>query len=110
MGLCLVFLLLLVMFLSSVVFITIATPVLVRLIIEVGVFPIHFGIIMIVSLMNGEITPPFGMVLFVITRVCELPFIDLVKGVTLYIIPFIILIIILIIFPSIVLFLPNLLL
>jgi len=110
MGLCLVFLLLLGMFLSSIVSITIATPVLVPLIMEVGGDPLLFGIIMIVALMIGEITPPFGMVLFAITRVGDLPFIDLVKGVTPYIIPIIILIIILIIFPSIVLFLPNLLL
>ncbi|WP_339226971.1 TRAP transporter large permease [Oceanobacillus sp. FSL K6-2867] len=108
MGLCLVFLLLLGMFLSSIVSITIATPVLVPLIMEVGGDPLHFGIIMIVALMIGEITPPFGMVLFAITRVGNIPFIELVRGVVPYIIPILILIVILIIFPSLVTFLPDL--
>lgn len=108
MGLCLAFLLLLGMFLSSIVSITIATPVLVPLIMEVGGDPLHFGIIMIVALMIGEITPPFGMVLFAITRVGNIPFIELVRGVVPYIIPILILIVILIIFPSLVTFLPDL--
>ncbi|WP_249870506.1 TRAP transporter large permease [Oceanobacillus saliphilus] len=108
MGLCLVFLLLLGMFLSSIVSIAIATPVLVPLIMEVGGDPMHFGIIMIVALMIGEITPPFGMVLFAITRVGNLPYIELVRGVVPYIIPIMVLLVILIIFPSLVTFLPNL--
>lgn len=107
MGLCIVFLLLLGMFLSSIVSITIATPVLVPLIIAVGGDPLHFGIIMIVTLMMGEITPPFGMVLFAITRVGEIKFVELVRGVTPYLIPIFILLIILIIFPQIVTFLPE---
>lgn len=109
MGLCLIFLLILGMFLSSIVSILIATPVLVPLIIAVGGDPLHFGIIMIVALMMGEVTPPFGMVLFAITRVADIPFVDLVKGVLPYLIPIFILLVILIIFPSIVMFLPNLL-
>ncbi|MUK87641.1 TRAP transporter large permease subunit [Ornithinibacillus sp. L9] len=108
MGLCLIFLLILGMFLSSIVSITIATPVLVPLVLEVGGDPLHFGIIMIVALMIGEITPPFGMVLFAITRVGDIPFIDLVRGVVPYIIPVFILLIILIIFPALVTVLPTL--
>lgn len=107
MLLCIAFLLFLGMFLSSIVSITIATPVLVPLVIAVGGDPLHFGIIMIVTLMMGELTPPFGMVLFTITRVGEIPFIELVRGVTPYLIPIFILIIILVIFPQIVMFLPE---
>ncbi|UTR12728.1 TRAP transporter large permease [Evansella sp. LMS18] len=109
MGLCLLFLLFLGMFLSSIVSITIATPVLIPLVMEVGGDPLHFGIIMILALMMGEVTPPFGMVLFAITRVGKIPFIDLVRGVVPYLIPIFILLVILIAFPQIVLFLPKLL-
>ena len=109
MGFCLIFLLFLGMFLSSIVSITIATPVLVPLVMAVGGDPLHFGIIMIVALMMGEVTPPFGMVLFAITRVGEIQFIDLVKGVVPYLIPIFILLVLLIVFPQIVLFLPQLL-
>ena len=39
--------------------------------------PVHFGVIMIMVLVIGEATPPFGMVLFVMTRIAQVPF-DLV--------------------------------
>ncbi len=109
MAFCLVFLLFLGMFLSSIVSITIATPVLVPLIMAIGGDPLHFGIIMIVALMMGEVTPPFGMVLFAITRVGEISFVELIRGVTPYLIPIFILLVILIVFPQLVLFLPQLL-
>lgn len=109
MALVLIFLLFLGMFLSSVVSITIATPVLIPLIMEVGGDPLHFGIIMIVALMMGEVTPPFGMVLFAVSRVGEIQYIELVRGVLPYLIPIFILLVILIAFPQIILFLPQLL-
>lgn len=108
MGLSIIFLLVLGMFLSSIVSIAIATPVLVPLILEVGGDPLHFGIVMIVTLMIGEVSPPFGMVLFAITRVGDIPFIELVKGVVPYIIPIFIIVILLVIFPALVVYLPNL--
>lgn len=108
MGLSIIFLLILGMFLSSIVSIAIATPVLVPLILEVGGDPLHFGIVMIVTLMIGEVSPPFGMVLFAITRVGDIEFIELVKGVVPYIIPIFIIVILLVIFPALVVYLPNL--
>ncbi|MCG8561388.1 MAG: TRAP transporter large permease subunit, partial [Hyphomicrobiales bacterium] len=36
--------------------------------------PVHFGVIMIMLLVIGEATPPFGMVLFVMTRIANVPF------------------------------------
>ncbi|MDQ3458940.1 MAG: TRAP transporter large permease subunit, partial [Deinococcota bacterium] len=70
--------------------------------------PLHFGIIMIITLMMGEITPPFGMVLFAITRVANIAFADLVRGVTPYLIPILVLLVILVIFPQLVTALPGL--
>jgi tripartite ATP-independent transporter DctM subunit len=108
MGLCIVFLLFLGMFLSSIVSILIATPVLVPLVVAAGGDPHHIGIIMIITLMMGEITPPFGMVLFAITRVANIAFADLVRGVTPYLIPILVLLVILVIFPQLVTALPGL--
>ncbi|WP_096200766.1 TRAP transporter large permease [Bacillus sp. FJAT-45350] len=107
MGLLVIFLLLMGMFLSTIVCIAIATPVLVPLVIAIGGDPLHFGIIMVVTLIIGELTPPVGMVLFAITRVGNIKYAELVRGVTPYLVPLLAIVGLLILFPQLVTFLPN---
>jgi C4-dicarboxylate transporter, DctM subunit len=52
-------------FMDTVAAIIILTPILLPVAIEIGINPIHFGIIMIVNLAIGFITPPLGVNLFV---------------------------------------------
>ncbi|WLD94540.1 TRAP transporter large permease [Alkalihalobacillus sp. AL-G] len=103
-----VFLLFMGCFMSALVTITIATPVLVPIVIEAGGDPLHFGIVMLLALMVGELTPPFGMVLFAIMKVSGISFDRLVKAVFPFLIPVIAVIILAVIFPEMVTFLPNL--
>jgi tripartite ATP-independent transporter DctM subunit len=109
MALIILFLLFMGCFMSSIVSINIATPVLVPIVIAAGGDPLHFGIIMILTLMIGELTPPFGMVLFAITRISEISFEELVRGVLPFIAPVVVVVILTLIFPQIATFLPNLL-
>ncbi|WP_298052802.1 TRAP transporter large permease subunit [uncultured Paenalcaligenes sp.] len=51
--------------------IVIITPVLLPLAISVGVDPIHFGVIMVVGLAIGFITPPVGVNLFVASGIAK---------------------------------------
>jgi TRAP-type C4-dicarboxylate transport system permease large subunit len=67
-------------FMSTVVSITILTPLLVPLIKQVGIDPIHFGVVMCLNLTLGNITPPFGMVLYVLCKISKLSFPDVVNG------------------------------
>jgi TRAP-type C4-dicarboxylate transport system permease large subunit len=53
--------------------ILILTPILLPVVVSVGVDPVHFGMIMIVNLGIGLITPPVGTVLFVGSAVGKLP-------------------------------------
>lgn len=53
--------------------IVITTPILLPVVMEVGVDPVHFGIIMMLNLGIGLITPPVGSVLFVGAAVANLP-------------------------------------
>jgi tripartite ATP-independent transporter DctM subunit len=94
-------------FMSTSVAINILTPVLVPLVVAAGVDPLYFGIIMIVVLMIGQLTPPFGMVLFAILGICDIPFNRLVKSVMLFTIPIVISLILMLIFPRLVTFLPG---
>jgi len=96
-------------FMSAAVTINILTPVFVPIVKAAGVDPIFFGIIMILTLMIGELTPPFGMVLFALKGICDLPFDRIVKSVLKFIVPVLAVIVLLLIFPNLVLFLPNML-
>lgn len=73
-ALVMVFLLAIGCFMAVAVAINILTPILVPIMILYGFDPVHFGIVMIMLLVIGEATPPFGMVLYVVTGISERPF------------------------------------
>jgi tripartite ATP-independent transporter DctM subunit len=60
--------------------ILIMTPILMPVIVSIGVDPVHFGMIMMVNLGMGLITPPVGGVLFVGAAVAKLPIETVVKA------------------------------
>ena len=72
-------------FLETIAAITILTPILVPLALSFGFDLTHFGIIMILNLMIGLLTPPLGMVLYVLSSVSEVPFERIVKATTPYV-------------------------
>jgi len=89
--------------------ILILTPILAPHVMSVGVDPVHFGVIMILTLMVGLITPPVGMVLYILQKVSQVPFEKIVKAVLPFFIPIFVTIVILILFPQITLAIPNML-
>ncbi|MCG8531422.1 MAG: TRAP transporter large permease subunit, partial [Desulfovibrionales bacterium] len=104
------FLLLVGCFMETIAAITILTPVLMPITMAMGIDPVHFGIIMILNLMIGLLTPPIGMVLYVLSTVSDVPFEKISKAITPYLILLIIVLYIFTFVPEIVLFLPKLLL
>lgn len=87
----------------------ILVPILLPAVMAYGVNPIHFGVIVIFNLMIGILTPPMGTALFVVARVGNIQFKTLVKGVIPFLIPLLITLVLLNVFPEITLFLPRLL-
>ncbi len=61
------------LFMEALAAIVILTPILLPLVTAVGVDPIHFGIIMVVNLAIGFITPPVGVNLFVASSIARVP-------------------------------------
>jgi len=61
--------------------IVITTPILLPVVMEVGVDPVHFGIVMMLNLGIGLVTPPVGSVLFVSSAVGGLPIEKAVKSI-----------------------------
>lgn len=90
--------------------ILILTPILLPIAQTYGIDPIHFGILMTLTLTLGLLTPPVGMVLYALTRVTGLSFGDLVKVSLPYVWLTLAVIVILIFLPGLINFLPDLLL
>ena len=87
----------------------ILVPILLPAVMAYGINPIHFGVVVIFNLMIGILTPPMGTALFVVARVGNMKFKTLMKGVLPFLIPLIITLILLNVFPQITLTLPRLL-
>ncbi len=96
-------------FMETIAAITILVPVLLPIAIKLGIDPVHFGLVMVLNLMIGLLTPPVGMVLFVLAKVSRLGFEETVKAVLPWMVPLFATLIIITFFPSVVLWLPKLL-
>lgn len=84
-------------------------PILAPLMAQLGVDPIHFGIVMIVNLNIGLITPPLGVCLFAACGVCDTNVERISKAIIPFLIWEIIVLFMITYFPQTVLFLPRLL-
>ena len=104
------FLLIVGMFMETNAAIIILTPIIMPLALAVGRNPIHLGIIMVLNLMIGLLTPPIGMCLYAVARVSEISIDRMVRAIVPFYLPLIIALVLVTLFPQIALFLPNLLL
>ena len=95
-------------FLETIAAITILTPVLLPIAVQVGVDPVQFGLIMVLNLMIGLLTPPVGMVLYVLTRVANISFRAMRARLRPFIIPLVMVLALITFVPFITLWLPTL--
>lgn len=103
------FLFLVGMLMESLSALTLLTPILVPIVVSYGVDPIHFGIVMILNLMIGMLTPPVGMVLFVLSRMTPVPFEKICKAMLPFLAMCVIALLIITFVPQLVTFLPGIL-
>ena len=94
-------------FMETLAAITILTPVLLPVAVSLGVDPVHFGIILILNLMIGLLTPPVGMVLYVLSKVADVPFERCVTATAPFLVPLIIVLLLLTFIPSLSMWLPT---
>jgi TRAP-type C4-dicarboxylate transport system permease large subunit len=74
----------------------------------VGVDPVHLGVIIVLNLMIGLLTPPVGMSLYMLSSVARIPFAQVVRIMLPWIVPLVIALLIVTYVPQVVLFLPKL--
>ncbi|TIL37864.1 MAG: TRAP transporter large permease subunit, partial [Mesorhizobium sp.] len=84
-------------------------PVLIPTAQALGVDMVHFGVMVVVNIMLGLVTPPYGLLLFIMTRIAEVPLRDLVHDVMPFLYAMIAALMLITFFPSLVLWLPRLL-
>ncbi len=101
-------------FMDALAFVTLTVPIFFPVVMELGFDPIWFGIIIVMVTEMGVITPPVGINVYVVYGVAknvlkeEIPLEKIFKGIFPFLLAVILGVIILIMFPSIILFLPNL--
>ena len=95
-------------FLDAIPAIVIVGTVLEPLARSVGMDPIHFAIVGIVSLAFGLVTPPYGLCLMISCAVAKIRLLDALKDVMIMLIPMLLVLALIIVFPQIPLFLPRL--
>lgn len=104
-----VFLLIVGMFMETNASIIILAPLLVPVAMQLGIDPVHFGIIMIVNLAIGMCTPPLGINLFISAQLAKINLLQITRGMIPFYIVLIVTLMVITYIPQISMFLPNLL-
>ena len=102
------FLLIVGCFMETVAAIMILTPILLPVATGFGIDPVHLGLIVILNLMIGLITPPVGVVLYVLSSLSKQPFEAIAKACVPHVIVLIVVLMIITFVPQLSLWLPNL--
>jgi len=89
--------------------ILILAPILTPIAIQLGLDPVHFGIIMVFNLAIGFITPPLGMCMFVAARISNSKLEVVLKGITPFILLMVAVLMVVTYVPEVSMWLPNLL-
>jgi C4-dicarboxylate transporter DctM subunit len=96
-------------FLEGSTIILVILPVLLPTAEALGIDMVHFGVMCVVNIMIGLVTPPFGLLLFMMTKIARVPLRDMVREVMPFLYVMIGALAIIMLFPDTVLFLPRLL-
>jgi len=82
-------------------------PILLPALQQVGINPVHFGVVAVLNLTIGALTPPVGTYLYIMVRVAKMSFEDVVRAVLPWLIPLVVVLLLITIFPGLVLWLPR---
>jgi tripartite ATP-independent transporter DctM subunit len=100
-------LLLLGMFLEAIAILIIAYPILAPVMAAIGVDPVHFGVIMVLNLMIGLVTPPVGLCLYVVSGIARVPIADIIRELAPYLLALLAVLALVTYVPAISIWLPN---
>ncbi len=96
------------MFMETSVILLIAVPILAPIAASYGLHPIHFAMVMLMNLLMGTLTPPFGSLLFVMMNQTGLTLNQMFRAVAPFYFPFLAFLLVISFVPSVTTFLPGL--
>ena len=94
-------------FIDTIAAITIMVPILMPIAAKFGVDPVHFGLIIVLNLMIGLLTPPLGLVLFVLARISGLSVERTTAAVSPWLVPLLAALAVITYVPEVTLWLPR---
>ena len=93
--------------LDATVIILVIVPLFIPTCSALGIDLVHFGVLVVVNSMIGLITPPYGILLFVISAITKIPLREIIAEIWAFLAVLIAALLLMILFPDIVLWLPN---
>jgi len=88
--------------------ILIILPVLLPTATALGIDPVHFGVVAVVNIMIGLVTPPYGLLLFIMVKITKVPLRDIVREAAPFLAVMIATLLLITVVPDLVLWLPRL--
>ena len=95
------------MFLEIYSAVTFTIPIIYPVIVALGFDPIWFGVIIVLVIEMGLVTPPVGMNVFILSGMTGIPLETIFRGIVPFFIAMVVCVFLLVIFPEIALFLPR---
>jgi len=96
-------------FLEGTTILLVIVPVLLPTATALGIDPVHFGVVCVVNIMIGLVTPPYGLLLFLMVKIGQVSLTELVREVIPFLWAMIVALALMTFVPEVVLFLPRLL-
>lgn len=96
------------MFMETIAIILILTPVMMPVLDAFAISPVQFGVIMVLNLMVGLMTPPIGLLVFVMARIANMDILAVTRACVPFMLPIVTVLILTSLFPAMTLLVPNL--
>jgi C4-dicarboxylate transporter DctM subunit len=97
-------------FMEGLAILVMVTPVLMPLLAHAGIDPIHFGVVFVLNIMIGNITPPVGMIMYVVTVLGKISIAEFTREIWPFFLALIVALLLITYIPSLSMWLPDLLL
>lgn len=97
-------------FIDGIAIMLMFVPIMEVVAVQLGFDPIHFGVAVVISVLVGGITPPVGVLLFINCKIAKISFEELVSTIWPFVFVQVMVVIIVVLFPALITFLPKLLL
>ena len=95
-------------FMETIAAISILVPILMPIVTQVGIDPVQFGVVMVLNLMIGLLTPPMGLALFLVAEIAKVKMKEVLREMLPYYIPLTITLLLITYVPEITTWIPRL--